>query len=79
MEVNRLASWSIAQGHMVAVPIGSDQQVTSQAQISFGAHLELDINTNTGQGTPLDYSLQLTILDELVSLADEIAKNGDEA
>ena len=79
LRVNRLATWSIAQGQTVSFgPVGSGAAMASESEIRYAAHLQLDINTandDVSRHIPADKAK--AILTELVEMATEIAKNGD--
>jgi hypothetical protein len=73
--INRLFTWSIAQGQTVTLAAGP--QPSQSHSIQYAANVELDINTVpvTPRGIPVEKSV--VILDELVDLALEIVEKGD--
>ena len=77
--VNRLATWSIAQGQAVSFGlVGSGGASAAGSEIQLAASLQLDINTaqvGTGRRMPTDKAKD--ILAELVEMATEIAEKGD--
>lgn len=79
LSVNRLSTWSIAQGQTVSFgPVGSGGGSAASGRIQYAASLQLDINTvqiDPSRGIPSDKAKE--ILGELVNLALEIADRGD--
>ena len=73
--INRLFTWSIAQGQTVT--LAAVPQPSQSHSIQYAANVELDINTVpvTSRGIPVEKSV--IILDELVDLALEIVEKGD--
>ena len=74
--INRLSTWSIAQGQNVA--ISPNRPPPQPLPVQYAAHLELDINTSLANGEEFSDGISGIILDELVDLAIEIAEKGDQ-
>ena len=79
LSVNRVATWSIAQGQTVSFgPVGSGGASRLESGIQFAASLQLDINTvRTATGGRIPSDKAKNILSELVEMAVEIAELGD--
>ena len=79
--INRLATWSIAQGQTVSFGrVGDGSPVASGSRIQFAASLQLDINTahvDASRSIPADKAKD--VLSELMEMALEIAHEGDVA
>ena len=75
LTINRLFTWSIAQGQTVTLAAGP--QPSQSHSIQYAANVELDINTvpETPRSIPVRESA--VILDELVTLGLEIVEKGD--
>ena len=74
--INRLATWSIAEGQSVA--IAPNRPLPPATRVQYAAHLELDINTRPNDpGERFGINTSLPILDELIGFAIEIAEQGD--
>lgn len=79
LSVNRVATWSIAQGQTVSFgPVGSGGASRLDSGIQFAASLQLDINTvRTATGGRIPSDKAKNILSELMEMAVEIAELGD--
>jgi hypothetical protein len=79
LQVNRLATWSIAQGQTVSFGlVGSGGASALGSEIQFAASLQLDINTvQAGMGARIPADRAKDILTELVDMAIEIVERGD--
>ena len=74
--INRLATWSIAQGQSVEIASSGGQ--TSQSNVvQYAANLELDINTASIAPRSIPHERSPALLDELIGLAIEITDKGD--
>ena len=73
--INRLAAWSTAHGQSITIGAGEGQLTTGPVQ--YAAHLELDINTQTGRDFPFELDVSVELVHELIELANEIAERGD--
>jgi hypothetical protein len=77
IEINRLSKWSVATKFSQKFSITPHGAMAEAAElVSVGCLLDLDIN-NTPTDTSIPKSNLLALSDELVSLADEIIKEGD--
>ena len=76
--VNRLSTWSVAQGGSVQLTmIGNvNPQVTRQDN-RFACRLELDVNTVGMFPTPLGEAKAADLFNDLVNLGKEISEKGD--
>ncbi len=74
VSINRLAKWSVMEASLLMLDLGSKTPVPRDASLAFARRLELDINT-----IPTAAALEGSgsIFGELVSLALEIANEGD--
>ncbi len=74
--INRLATWSVAQGHRVVIAAGDAEPETKSVR-QFAVQLELDINTRPEAGKCFPSEKRSDILSELKEMAVEIAEKGD--
>lgn len=74
VSINRLAKWSVMEVGLLMVDLGSKTPVPSNPSSAFARRLELDVNTVPAAATLED---SVSIFGELVSLALEIANEGD--
>lgn len=79
LEINRLATWSVASVSGVRVNFAPSRPIPSIIQLSDSTlcRLELDINTAPEFRQKLDGNIGSDIFDELVNFGDEIASEGD--
>ena len=73
--INRLATWSIAQGQSVA--ISPNRAEPEAGPVQYAAHLELDINTRTEPNSAFTTAATPAIFKQLMDMAIEIAEQGD--
>lgn len=74
--INRLPTWSIAQGQNVTVV--PNQPGPHTGPVQYAAALELDINTDPAHSGEFNKGASAAIFDELADLAIEIAEEGDQ-
>ena len=75
LAINRLFTWSIAQGQTIALTAG--RQPSQSDSIQYAANVELDINTVPAIPGAIPVEKSVVILDELVTLGLEIVEKGD--
>lgn len=75
LTINRLFTWSIAQGQTVTLAAGP--QPSQSHSIQYAANVELDINTVPVTSRDIPVEKSVAILDELVELGLEIVEKGD--
>ena len=73
--INSLVAWSTAQGQSITIPAGRGEP--RPGPIQYAAHLELDINSGTGEETLLNPEMSQALLHELIELGNEITNEGD--
>jgi len=78
LKINRLSKWSVSswRSALIAVTPGSLEQAAMGPEV-FTCRLELDINTAPDSSEPLPREMLPRILQELVNLGEEIARDGD--
>ncbi len=75
LTINRLFTWSIAQGQTVTLAAGP--QPSQSHSIQYAANVDLDINTVPVAPRAIPVDKSVVILDELVTLGLEIVEKGD--
>ena len=75
--INRLATWSIAQGQSVEIAASISGQTSQSNAVQYAANLELDINTALVSPRSIPLERSHALLDELIGLAIEITEKGD--
>lgn len=75
VQINRVAKWSIVQAGNLEFTL-TEQPVLNTSNVGFAARLDLDINNDPRAGVMAKARIP-GLLDELVSLASEIALEGD--
>ena len=77
-KINRLAKWDALQASLVQITLGvGSPQPPSSMPSAFAARAYFDINTDADNTIPLTESEVHEVIEELRSLAVELAQNGD--
>jgi hypothetical protein len=77
LEINRLSKWSVATWRPARLSVGPAGIGYSKGQEHFACRLELDINTVPNLQEELTREQMPQVLEELVGLGREIAREGD--
>jgi hypothetical protein len=77
LKLNRLSHWSVLLTQLVEFMVGPQRRAITQSDGHFAARLHLDVNTAADFSGVLERTILETLFDELVELAEEIAREGD--